>query len=110
MITLFSWSGPANSYDPQGYHHPFSYTVAQSDYQEHYFSVSAYKIDIQGISFSYECSLQNVTSTGAVMYFNPSIHSSIVSIQFCVILKQPCSGEIFMKSIGITDLMKITNR
>lgn len=110
LITLFSWSGPSISYDPQGYHHTFNFRVAQSDYQENYFSLSYYRIDIQNTSLSYEASLENVTSTGAVMYFNPSTHSSIVSIQFFITLKQPCTGEIFMTSISIMDYIKITNR
>ena len=107
--TLFSWNSASKYYTPQGYHHPFTYTEAQDNIQKHSFGLTAYKLNIVNMSLSYECSLENVTNTGAVMYFNPSAHSAIVLIQFFILLQLPCPGKIIMKSIGIVDYIKITN-
>ena len=107
--TLFSWNGASQYHTPQGYHHPFTYTEAQDTILKHSFGLTAYKITIQNISLSFEASLENVTNTGAVMYFNPSSHSVITSIQFFIILQLPCAGEIIMKSIGNIYNIKIIN-
>ena len=101
IVTVFSRTGPNKPYAPQGYYNTFAFSVAQNNFQEHYFGLTAYKIGIQNISLSYECCLKNVTSTGAVIYFNPSPHSSIVSMQFFILLKQPCPHQLFMKWLGI---------
>lgn len=96
---MFPWSSP-NKYNlPQGYHFPFTYIEAQDKILNHLFCLSAYRIDLQNISLSYEASLENATNTQAVMYFNPSSHSAIVSINFVIILQLPCPSKIMMKPI-----------
>lgn len=99
QITMFPWSSPIKFNRPQGYHFPFTYTEAQDSVLSHMFGLSAYRIDLQNKALSYEASLENVTNTHAVMYFNPSPHSAIVSINFVIILQLPCPSKITMKPI-----------